>query len=127
MGPDSLTIEERLLFGHDDDIVFRTEEEKAKTLEILSRTELGRRRAEEFFGPDVWGPNRSGAFNGGSGLDRNKNEDDKDVDDSMFKELINGEDDDDDTKKERDNERNRVVTADSLEAERNAMDMTDSD
>ena len=122
-----MPLEERILHGQDDGVVFSNEEEKARALEILGRTELGRRRAEEFFGADVWTSNRGDAFKGGKGLGQNQNEDDKDVDDSMFKDLINGDDEDDAHKKERDNERNRVVTADSLEAERNAMDMMDSD
>lgn len=117
----SLTLEDRLLRGHDDSVVFSTDEEKAKALEILGRTELGRKRAEEYFGQDVWNSNRDDAFTGGAGID----EDDKDVD-RMFQDLTNG-DDDGEAKKERDNERDRVVTADSLEAERDALDMMDSD
>ncbi|RYP43587.1 hypothetical protein DL770_011582 [Monosporascus sp. CRB-9-2] len=121
----SLSLEERLLRGQDDNIVFSTDEEKAKALEILGRTELGRKRAEEHFGRDVWSSSREDAFAGGSGVDQNQNEDDKDVD-KMFKDLTNG-DDDGDAKKERESERDRVVTADSLEAERDALDMMDSD
>lgn len=117
----SLSLEERLLRGQDDSVVFSTDEEKAKALEILGRTELGRKRAEEYFGQDVWNSNREDAFTSGAGMD----EDDKDVD-RMFQDLTNG-DDDGDAKKERDNERDRVVTADSLEAERDALDMMDSD
>ncbi|RYP76213.1 hypothetical protein DL769_003684 [Monosporascus sp. CRB-8-3] len=121
----SLSLEERLLRGQDDNIVFSTDEEKAKALEILGRTELGRKRAEEHFGRDVWSSSREDAFAGGSGIDQNQNEDDKDVD-KMFKDLTNG-DDDGDAKKECESERDQVVTADSLEAERDALDMMDSD
>ena len=109
--------------------MFSSDEEKAKALEILGRTELGRKRAEEYFGPDVWTSSRDGgAFTGGrGGLDDNHNDDDKEVDDNIFKDLTNGDDDEDAKKEEPDSERNRVVTADSLEAERNAIDMMDSD
>lgn len=128
MGSDLLTLEERLIHGQDDGVVFSSDEEKAKALEILGRTELGRKRAEEYFGPDVWTSNRDGAFTGGrGGLDDNHNDDDKEVDDNIFKDLTNGDDDEDAKKEEPDSERNRVVTADSLEAERNAIDMMDSD
>ena len=74
---------------------------------------------------DVWDSGRKDAFTSGASINPGQNEDEKAVD-RMFKDLTNG-DDDGDIKRERENERNRVVTADSLEAERDAMDMMDSD
>ncbi|KAL1837282.1 hypothetical protein VTJ49DRAFT_4068 [Mycothermus thermophilus] len=61
LGADSGTtheLEERLLRGALDDEELNahlsTEQGKARVLEILSRTETGRRRAEEMFGAGVW-------------------------------------------------------------------------
>ncbi|KAH7033517.1 PLU-1-like protein [Microdochium trichocladiopsis] len=119
VAPDSaLSLEDRLLRGQDDGSSLPSEAEKERALEILGSTEEGRKRAEEIFGRDVWDKNRKGTFGRGASTEQTQ-EDDKNVD-IMFNDLINGDDDD---RRERD----RVVTADSLEAERNAMDMEDSD
>ncbi|KAI1091756.1 PLU-1-like protein [Rostrohypoxylon terebratum] len=121
----SLTTEDRLLRGQDHELNLTTDAGKAKALAILRTTELGRKRAEEIFGPDVWKNNgRDDAFNR-SNMSQAQ-DDDKDVD-KMFLDLTNA-DDEDDAKKERQREKERVsVTADSFEAERNMMDMEDSD
>ncbi|KAI2602212.1 PLU-1-like protein [Hypoxylon sp. NC1633] len=116
----ALTLEERLLRGQDDGVSLQTDDSKARVLEILRRTESGRKRAEELFGPDVWNQ-RDDKDVDKMFLDRNQQ------DDKMFLDLTNA-DDEEDGKKERQRERERVgVTADSFEAERNAMDMEDSD
>ncbi|KAL7625856.1 hypothetical protein AAE478_005079 [Parahypoxylon ruwenzoriense] len=120
-----LTPEERLSRGQDD-INLNTAAGKAKALELLRQTETGRKRAEEMFGPDVWNHSRDATFSSRSNIGQNQQEDDKDVD-RMFLDLTNA-DDEDDSKKERQREKERVsVTADSFEAERNTMDMEDSD
>ncbi|KAI1103509.1 PLU-1-like protein [Jackrogersella minutella] len=121
----SLTLEERLLRGQDDGLNLHTDAGKGKALEILRLTETGRKRAEEIFGPDVWSHSRDDAFNR-TNMSQSQQDDDRDVD-KMFLDLTNA-DDDDEAKKERQREKERVsVTADSFEAERNVMDMEDSD
>ena len=65
----SSSLEDRLIRGQDDVLVL-SNEEKAKALEILGRTELGRKRAEEYFGEDVWNASREDAFAGGVGIDQ---------------------------------------------------------
>ncbi|KAI5857437.1 jumonji superfamily protein [Durotheca rogersii] len=124
--PDStLAFEDRLPRGQDDGINLSTDAGKAKALEMLRLTETGRKRAEEIFGPGVWN-SRDDAFGSRSNIGQGQQEDDKDVD-KMFQDLTNA-DDEDDPKKDRQRERDRQsVTADSFEAERNAMDMEDSD
>ncbi|KAI0007333.1 PLU-1-like protein [Xylariaceae sp. FL0662B] len=121
-----LSLEERLMRGQDDGLNLHTDADKGKALEILGRTETGRKRAEEIFGPDVWSSSCDDAFAGRSSIGQGQQEDDKDVD-RMFLDLTNA-DDDDDAKKERQRGRDSAgVTAESFEAERNAMDMEDSD
>ncbi|KAI1466698.1 jumonji superfamily protein [Daldinia caldariorum] len=126
IGPDStLTLEERLQRGQDDGLNLNTDAGKGKALEYLRRTETGRKRAEEIFGPGVWSHNGDDTFTSRQNIGHGQ-EDDRDVD-KMFLDLTNA-DDDEETKKERQRERERLsVTADSFEAERNAMDMEDSD
>ncbi|KAH8664452.1 PLU-1-like protein-domain-containing protein [Xylariales sp. PMI_506] len=120
-----LSLEERLLSGQDDALNLQSEAGKGKALEILSRTEEGRRRAEEMFGPAVWsseGGLRRGSSTMTSGSDLRQEEtaeNDKDVD-RMFLDLTNAEEDDADGKK-------ATVTAESFEAERDALNMMDSD
>jgi histone demethylase JARID1 len=124
----SLSLEERLSRGLDDGIDLSAED-RVKVLDILSRSEKGRRQAEEMFGPAIWGSRRGSDFGRASDLEQNPPED-KDVD-KMFADLTNGEDDEmtkkDEPKKESQQAGDQVVTADSLEAERDAMDMMDSD
>ncbi|KAI2608094.1 PLU-1-like protein [Hypoxylon fragiforme] len=122
----AMSIEERLLRGPEDDLNLHTDVGKDKALQILRLTDTGRKRAEEIFGPDVWSHSRDDAvFTGRSSIVQAQQED-KDVD-KMFSDLTNA-DDDDETKRERQREKERMsVTADSFEAERNAMDMEDSD
>ncbi|KAK4189147.1 Lid2 complex component lid2 [Podospora australis] len=56
---DTHRLEERLLGGSFDDeelsAHLSSESMKSRALEILSRTETGRQRAKEIYGPDVWG------------------------------------------------------------------------
>ncbi|KAI0380878.1 PLU-1-like protein [Hypomontagnella monticulosa] len=119
-----LTVSDSLLRGQDDGINLNTAAGKEKALEILRGTETGRKKAEELFGPDVWNHGRGDTF-GRTNIGPSQQEDDRDVD--MFLDLTNA-DDDDEVKKEKQRERERIgITADSLEAERNTMDMEDSD
>ncbi|KAM7216436.1 Lid2 complex component lid2 [Rhypophila decipiens] len=49
------TFEDRVAQGSTEiEDLLHTEEGKIKALEIFSRTEVGRHRAEEIFGPDIW-------------------------------------------------------------------------
>ncbi|KAI8625536.1 PLU-1-domain-containing protein [Xylariaceae sp. FL1651] len=122
----SMSLEERIIHGQDDDLIHATGADREKVLEILSTTENGRQRAEDVYGPDVWNFKRDKNFDRPSKVDQSHPDDDKEVD-KMFLDLTNV-DEDDVTKKERQRERERVsITAESFEAERNAMDMEDSE
>ncbi|PNY29801.1 Lid2 complex component lid2 [Tolypocladium capitatum] len=120
----AMSLEERLLQDQEDGINLQTEAGKSKALEILGRTEVGRKQAEKIWGPDVWGASRSSM----SGQDRSMTPVDMDSlakhdegsVDQMFKEMTNQDDEDD--QKKRDGVANSPVTAESLESERNGMD-----
>lgn len=100
-GNSSLSLEERLLRGYPEgeedtmDVDLNTQAGKTRALEILSRTDVGRRKAEEIFGRDVWGANSRddndpiGIGVGGDG----------EGDDSMFVDLVNDDDEDSDRRK----------------------------
>jgi histone demethylase JARID1 len=123
-----MSLEDRLLSGQDDAINLQSEAGKGKALEILSRTEDGRRHAEVIFGGDVWtaegGLRRSSSsMTAGSDMRPEDAGDDKDVD-RMFLDLTNVDDDDGEAKKDREK---AAITAESFEAERDAMSMMDSD
>lgn len=49
------SLEERLLRGQLDGLNLHSEPVRGKALELLRRTDVGRRRAEEIYGPNVWG------------------------------------------------------------------------
>ncbi|KAK4250282.1 PLU-1-like protein-domain-containing protein [Corynascus novoguineensis] len=98
-GESTHDLEERLLRGTFDDEELNahlsTDQGKARVLEILSRTDTGRRRAEEIFGPGVWGDrNRDGPSatrdNDPIGIGVGN---EGDGDDSMFVDLVNQDDD----------------------------------
>jgi len=112
-------LEDRLLQGQDDGINFHGDAEKSKALEILSRTELGRKQAERLWGPNVWG---RGSISDNRRLSNQMDEDmmrqDEGNVDQMFKEMTNQDEDDD---KRNDGGDVRMTTA-SLEKERNGMD-----
>ncbi|KAK4142336.1 PLU-1-like protein-domain-containing protein [Dichotomopilus funicola] len=105
-GDSTHELEERLLRGTFDDEELNahlaTDRGKARVLEILSRTETGRRRAEEIFGPAVWGghqgrdrasaPSSAARDNDPIGIGVGN---EGDGDDSMFVDLVNEDDDDD--------------------------------
>lgn len=121
----SMTLEDRLLQGMEDGVDLHTEAGKSKALEILGRTDIGRKQAESIWGPDVWGmgPKRSSMgdsrrsvspANGDEGL----KQDDGNVD-QMFKEMTNHDDDED---KRKEDSMSEAVTAESFENERNALD-----
>ncbi|KAI0805589.1 PLU-1-domain-containing protein [Xylaria sp. FL0064] len=123
----NLSLEERILQGQDDDLIHATGASREKVLEILGKTENGRRRAEDVYGPNIWDSRRGKSFQRASEVDQSNPEDDKEVD-KMFLDLTNA-DEDDIAKKDKQPEGERVsITAESFEAERNAMDaMEDSD
>ncbi|QPG96490.1 hypothetical protein C2857_004353 [Epichloe festucae Fl1] len=121
----SMTLEDRLLHGMEDGVDLHTEAGKSKALEILGRTDIGRKQAESIWGPDVWGlrPKRGSMgdsrrsvspANGDEGL----KQDDGNVD-QMFKEMTNHDDDED---RRKDGSVSEAVTAESFENERNALD-----
>jgi [histone H3]-trimethyl-L-lysine4 demethylase len=113
------TLEDRLLSG-EEDLNLHPDIGKSKALEILRRTEVGRKRAEEIYGPDVW------AGDGGSAVTVDgavlAPEDEGEVN-KMFDDLTN-HDDDEDGKKVKDGQQptDGAITAESLESERNGMD-----
>ncbi|KAH7165685.1 PHD transcription factor [Dactylonectria macrodidyma] len=121
----SMSLEERLLQGLDDDINLNTEAGKSKALEILSRTELGREQAEKMFGLDIWG-GRPGSISDANrsvsptAMDDMMKDDEGNVD-QMFKEMTN-QDEEEDGKKKSMTSDGPVVTTASLESERNGMD-----
>ncbi|KAH9909715.1 PLU-1-domain-containing protein [Xylariomycetidae sp. FL2044] len=125
VAPESgVSVEDHLMRGQDDGFNMGTDKDKA--LEIFSRTEVGREHARKLYGPDIWESGRKASFTGRSNIGSNQQDDDKNVD-KMFLDLTNA-DDVDEAKKDRQRERDRVdVTAESFEAERNAMDMEDSE
>lgn len=121
----SMTLEDRLLHDVEDTVDLRTEAGKSKALEILGRTDVGRKRAESIWGPDVWGPGLKRASL--SNTHRSVSSEDGDEDtkqedgnvDQMFKEMTNQDDDED---KKKDDNPVEAVTAESFESERNALD-----
>lgn len=120
----TLSLEERLLRGQEDGMDLDTEAGKNKALEILSRTEEGRREAERIFGPMVWGSRRRSMSGQGrsmtpAGADDMIKHDEGNVD-QMFKDMTNQDEDEEQKKKE--SVANGPVTAESLESERNGMD-----
>ncbi|KAI1329845.1 PLU-1-domain-containing protein [Xylariaceae sp. FL0255] len=122
----NMSLEERILRGDDEDLIHATGADREKVLEILSKTENGRRRAEDVYGTGIWGGSiHSKHFDAASNVDHNP-DDDKEVD-KMLLDLTNT-DEDDMTKKDRQKEREGMnITAESFDAERNTMDMEDSD
>lgn len=95
-------LEERILNGQIDDVTLQTE--KAKILEILGRTDPGRRHAEALYGARVWGSSAGPGFS--QATDRNEEKEGGDVD-RMFTDLVNQDEE---------------VNPESLESERNGMD-----
>lgn len=121
----TLSLEERLLQDEEDDINFHTEAGKSKALEILGRTEVGRKQAEKIFGPDVWSPSRGPLSEHSqrmtpTDMDEGLKQNDIKVD-QMFMEMTN-QDDEDDQKKKDILAPNGAVTAELFENERNGLD-----
>ncbi|GKT41243.1 complex component lid2 [Colletotrichum spaethianum] len=116
VGNSSLSLEERLLQGQEDGLNLHTEAGKSKALEILRRTEVGRKRAVEMFGPDVF-KGDVGMLNGRDDVPRSQ-EEERAVN-KMFDDLTNQDDDDVKRKQE---SFDGPITAESLESERNGMD-----
>lgn len=110
----AISLEERLLSGQGEGLNLRDPLERIKALEILQRTEIGRKRAMEIFGPDVWS-HAPGERRPSSGAAHGPH--DARVVDRMFDDLTNSGDD-----KTRESFDNFVPTAESLESERNGMD-----
>ncbi|KJZ74507.1 hypothetical protein HIM_06103 [Hirsutella minnesotensis 3608] len=120
----ALSLEERLLQGHEDGINLQTEAGKSKALEILGRTEEGRKQAEKIWGSDVWRPIRGSMSDPDESMtpvemDGIMRHDEGNVD-QMFKDMTNQEDEEEQKKK--DIIANGPVTAESLESERNGLD-----
>ncbi|KAF7563184.1 hypothetical protein G7046_g994 [Stylonectria norvegica] len=120
----AMSLEERLLQDQDDGINLHTEAGKSKALEILARTEVGRKQAEKIWGPDVWGHRGRSMSNHRQSMtptdmDDLMNQDEGNVD-QMFQEMTNQDEDEDG--KRRFGAPEGPVTADSLESERNGMD-----
>ncbi|KAK5993781.1 Lid2 complex component lid2 [Cladobotryum mycophilum] len=125
VGHSSMSLEERLERGQMDGINLHTEADKSKALEILGRTKSGRSKAEDIWGPDVWGTkpasmsDRSRAMTP-AGLSDGMKQDDSKVD-QMFKEMTN-QDDEEDAKKKDTMAGDKPVSAELLESERNGLD-----
>ncbi|KAK2595044.1 hypothetical protein QQS21_007234 [Conoideocrella luteorostrata] len=120
----ALTLEERLLGGMEDSVDLHSEIGKNKALEILSRTDTGRKQAETIWGTDVWSPKRGPMSETRASVtpaeaDGSMKQDEGNVD-QMFNEMTNQ--DDDEEKKKDDNTASEAVTAESLESERNGLD-----
>ena len=58
------SLEERLLRGDLDGLNLHSEPVRGKALELLRRTDIGRRRAEEIYGPGVWSGGGGGVPSG---------------------------------------------------------------
>jgi len=82
------SLEDRLLHDNLDDTGL-AEVDKNKALEIFSRTEEGRRRAEELYGRGVWDGNV-----GPTTFTQTQQEENEEGDDRMFTDLVNDDDDD---------------------------------
>jgi histone demethylase JARID1 len=138
-------LEEQLVNGEKE----LTESAKNQYLDVLRRSEHGRRRAEEIFGPDIWSEKRrvpslgngddddddDGDDEGGVGAGGIRVHHDDGAVDKMFTDLTNQDDEEDNgpTAKRKDGDDKAVaatgsggidatLTADSLESERNGMD-----
>ena len=119
----TVSLEERLLQGYED-VDLHTEAGKSKALEILGRTEVGRKQAEKIWGHDVWGAGRSPINERGRpASDDNAAETQKHDEgnvDQMFKDMTHHEEEDEARKKV--DSTGGAVTAASLEDERNGLD-----
>ena len=120
----SQSLEERLLRSGGPDLEdlgqdIVNEGNKTKVLEILSRTDIGRKKAEDIFGRGVWGRNSLSdgpRHDDPIGIGGIGHEGDENVN-HMFIDMVNDEDDDEHKGA------SRHLMADSLESERNGMDL----
>ncbi|KAG7102819.1 hypothetical protein HYQ44_016907 [Verticillium longisporum] len=113
----SMSLEDRLNNGQEDGLNLLDPGQRSKALEILGRTDVGRKRAEEMYGPGVWNENKSlrqSPTTGATGGPQDERAVDK-----MFEDLTNH---DDDGRKGREPFDGFVPTAESFENERNGMD-----
>ncbi|CRK28746.1 hypothetical protein BN1708_004729 [Verticillium longisporum] len=113
----SMSLEDRLNNGQEDGLNLLDPGQRSKALEILGRTDVGRKRAEEMYGPGVWNENkglRQSPATGATGGPQDERAVDK-----MFEDLTNH---DDDGRKGREPFDGFVPTAESFENERNGMD-----
>ncbi|KAI1823001.1 PLU-1-domain-containing protein [Xylaria intraflava] len=121
----NMSLEDGILQGQDDDLLQPTDNQE-RVLEILGRTENGRRRAEDIYGPEVWESGRGKSLRRSSKMDQSHPEDDREVD-KMFRDLTNADEDEGARRERQQVEEHVSITAESFEAERNAMDMEDSE
>lgn len=101
------SLEERLLRGELEGLNLHSEPVRGKALELLRRTDIGRRRAEEIYGPAVW--SGGGASAGGGGHEGGYP---RDVE-KMFVDLTN---------QDEEKKGDMKVMAEELESERNGVD-----
>lgn len=104
------SLEERLLRGELDGLNLHSEPVRSKALELLRRTDVGRRRAEEIYGAGVWG---GSGFASGPGGGQQEAGCPRDVE-RMFVDLTNQE--------EGGKGGEARVMAEELESERNGVD-----
>ncbi|SPO06090.1 related to regulator protein rum1 [Cephalotrichum gorgonifer] len=111
---ENMSLEDRLLRGQLEGLNLHSDGVKSKALELLRRTDVGRRRAEEIYGPGVWGGGYASGGGGGIGQPAAEAGYPRDVEE-MFGDLTNQDEE------ARRGEDVRVM-ADELESERNGMD-----
>ncbi|KAI1266406.1 PLU-1-domain-containing protein [Xylariaceae sp. FL1019] len=123
----NMSIEDRILQGEDEDLIHATGADREKILEILSKTDTGRRRAEDVYGPDIWTSRGEKSFGRRRSTAEESHADDDNEVDKMFHDLTNADEDDPAKKQRQREEEQQRITTESFDAERNAMDMEDSD
>lgn len=116
------TLEERLLQGKETDIDLDTESGKKQALEILGRTEEGRKQAEKLWGSDVWqSSGKDGDLVSRDGPATAEPGEDKETDEKVDKMLVEMTNQDEEPAKAAE-KKEGDVTAESLENERNDLD-----
>jgi [histone H3]-trimethyl-L-lysine4 demethylase len=91
LADDGLTMEEKIIQGKLED------GDLDKALEVLGQSEVGRRKAEEVFGKDVWATGATAASLTQTQVEENEGDVDR-----MFTDLVNQDEDEEGTKREKD-------------------------